>query len=80
VWLSSDFSKLIRYRFRFHVLVASEFITTVLLPDGAVLVLTKEGYGLAEGELSAQKVDLVVGVDLVVVRRVSERAQGNLAN
>jgi hypothetical protein len=46
----------------------------MLLPDGAVLVLTTEGHGLAEGELSAQK------VDLVVVRRVSERAQGNLAN
>jgi hypothetical protein len=71
---------LIRYRFRFHVLVVSEFITTVLLPDGAVLVLTTEVHGIAEGELSAQKVDLVVGADLVVVRRVSERAQGNLAS
>jgi hypothetical protein len=39
---------------------------------GAVLGLDTEGHGLADGELSAQKVDLVVGADLVVVGRVSE--------
>ena len=37
-----------------------------------VLGVDSHGHGLADGELSAEKVDLVVGLELVVVGRLRE--------